>query len=158
MHRNHLKYWGDLALAALVIGGAVVLLIGAAELPPPRFEPLGSAAVPRGLAVILIVLGLWVAVRAILGLRADAPAPKETGEPSHPMRSLGVLAALVAYVAALDLGQLPFLPLTALFLAASGTILSGGGWKPALIYGALGLALAAALSFIFSNFLYIEIG
>ncbi|MSU88860.1 hypothetical protein GE300_04385 [Rhodobacteraceae bacterium 2CG4] len=158
MHRKHLKYWGDIALAVLVFGGAAVLLIGAAELPPPRFEPLGSAAVPRGLAAILIVLGLWVAVRAVLGMRADAPVASPEGTASHPLRSLGVLAALIAYVAALDLGQLPFLPMTALFLAASGTILSGGGWRPALVYGALGLALAGALSFIFSNFLYIEIG
>ena len=34
----------DLALAALTVAGAILLLVGAMDLPPPRFEPLGSAA------------------------------------------------------------------------------------------------------------------
>lgn len=41
----------DLTLAVLTIFGAGLLFLGALSLPPPRFEPLGSAALPRILAL-----------------------------------------------------------------------------------------------------------
>ena len=56
----------DLLLAIFAFLAAVILLIGASDLPPPRFEPLGSAALPRILAVIIIFFSLLIALRAYL--------------------------------------------------------------------------------------------
>ena len=148
---------GDLVLAALVVAGAAVLFVGAADLPPPRFEPLGSAALPRILATILIVLAVLVAIRAVLRLRAAAPAPAAESE-ARPVLGALVFAVLIAYVAALDFGRAPFVPATGVFLGAVGLILSRGSLRAGGVYAVLGVALGAALSFVFSRFLYISIG
>lgn len=154
MKNISLRVLGDLALAAFVICGAVLLFIGAADLPPPRFEPLGSAAVPRILGVVLIGLALIVAVRAVWRAR-DTPDETEPNDAS-PARGAIVFAALIAYVAALDFGRVPFVPATTLFVMVSGMAMHRVGWRPALVFAALGLVLAAALSWVFATFLYIR--
>lgn len=152
---------GDLLLAALCIAGAALLLAGAASLPPPRFEPLGSAAMPRALAVVLIVLSLLMAGRSLATLRRTVPAPDDDlpqPEGTRQGRSVLTLLALVAYVAALDLGRVPFWIATMVFLAAIGLILTGGNLRAGAVYAVLGAALGAALAWAFQNFLYISLG
>lgn len=144
---------GDLALCACVIAGSAILFIGASTLPPPRFEPLGSAAVPRILGVILIVLSLIVAVQSLLTRDAVPEAPA-----ALPYRGFLVLAALVAYVAALDHFRVPFLIATPVFVLASGVAMSRPTLRNSLFFAALGLAVAAVLYWVLSTFLYIRIG
>ena len=153
---------GDLLLAALCIAGAALLLAGAASLPPPRFEPLGSAAMPRALAVVLIVLSLLMAGRSLLTLRRPGPTPDDDDLPqpegTRQGRSVLTFLVLVAYVAALDLGRVPFWIATMVFLAAIGLILTGGNLRAGAVYAVLGAALGAALAWAFQNFLYISLG
>ncbi|MGR3481144.1 tripartite tricarboxylate transporter TctB family protein [Salipiger marinus] len=152
---------GDLLLAALCIAGAALLLAGAASLPPPRFEPLGSAAMPRALAVVLIVLSLLMAGRSLVTLRRTGPTPDDDlpqPEGTRQGRSVLTFLALVAYVAALDLGRVPFWIATMVFLAAIGLILTGGNLRAGAVYAVLGAALGAALAWAFQNFLYISLG
>lgn len=153
---------GDLALASLVIAGAAVLFVGAADLPPPRFEPLGSAAMPRILGTIMIVLAALVAVRALSRLRAPAiaeAAPDTPGDRAYdPWRGAVVLVALIAYVAALDFGRIPFVYATTAFVAVAGLAMGRASPKSALIYAALGLVVALVLSYVFETYLYIRIG
>ena len=93
----------DIILAVLVAAGAALLFIGAAELPPPRFEPLGSAALPRILGTLLIFFAVILVIRALLRLRAgQASAAAPSG--ADPRRGALVFVALVLYVAALDFG------------------------------------------------------
>ena len=101
MPRTRQAALGDLALCGAVAIGAALLLIGAADLPPPRFDPLGSAALPRGLAVIMLLFAAWIAFGAIRALTAGVPAPpKDTGPAEvKPLRGVIVFAALVAFVA-----------------------------------------------------------
>jgi putative tricarboxylic transport membrane protein len=151
---------GDLALCAAVAVGAATLLIGASTLPPPRFDPLGSAALPRALAVIMLALGGWIAVRAVLRLLrpgADPVAAPPTAERTHnPLKGVIVFAALVAYIAALDMGRAPLVPATGVFVAVVGAAISGPSLRALLVYGLFGLALAAGLSWVMSNFLYVS--
>lgn len=70
----------DLYLIAILflIGG--VLYLGALDIPPPRFDPLGSAAVPKTIAICLIVLAVLLAIRNSVGMRGgliDAPPSME---------------------------------------------------------------------------------
>ena len=155
---------GDLVLAALVVAGAVLLIVGAAELPPPRFEPLGSAALPRILGAILILLAAIVAVGGLRRILAPTSAPEPGAEDAdvgaaegRPLNGALVLLALVTYVAALDLLQAPFVPATTAFLGAVGLVL-GGTFRAGAVYALLGLGFGAALSYVFSTFLYVTIG
>lgn len=146
------KTLGDLALSGAVIAGAAILFIGAAELPAPRFEPLGSAAAPRILGTILILLALIVAVQALM-TRAPVDEPARL-----PWRGTLVLVALLAFVAALDFGRAPFVPAATLFVMATGVIMSRPTFRNALIFAALGLIVSALLSWILGTFLFITIG
>jgi len=148
---------GDLALCALVIAGSIVMFIGASTLPPPRFEPLGSAAVPRILGGILIVLSVIVAVQAVVARNSESESRPERPA-AIPYRGTMVLIALVVYVGALDFGRVPFNVATPLFVLASGLAMSRPTFRHALFFAALGLGVALLLDWILSTFLFIRIG
>lgn len=147
----------DLVLAALIVAGAALLFIGASELPPPRWEPLGSAALPRILGVLLILFAVIIAIRAALRWRRDVTVETDHSEAS-PQRGALVFGALVVYVAALDFGHVPFLPATVAFVCAVGLSIGERTWRNALTFTALGFLLALAISIVLERFLYISIG
>ena len=149
----------DLALAALTLAGAALLLIGAMDLPPPRFEPLGSAALPRILAGLLIFFAVVVAIRALLRHRSDSLGPETEECPkADPRRGALVLVALVAYVFALDVLRIPFLIATPAFVAATGLAIGARTWTNLAAFAALGLALAFCISLVLEKLLYVRIG
>ncbi|MGR3793738.1 tripartite tricarboxylate transporter TctB family protein [Vannielia sp. SX4] len=147
----------DIILAALVVAGAVLLFIGAAELPPPRFEPLGSAALPRILGALLIFFAVVLTLRAMLRIRAGT-LRDEAASRANPRRGALVFAALVLYVAALDLGRVPFVPATTAFVTVTGMVIGARSWVNLAVFAALGLVLSLAISTVLERFLYISIG
>lgn len=148
----------DLSLCLMVSAGAAILLVGANELPPPRFEPLGSAALPRILGVLLLLFSAILAVRAVLRMRQGWEAPvEETGE-ADPRKGFAVLVALVLYVLALDAGRIPFVPATSVFVVVVGLSIGAKTLRNAMIFAGLGLFLSVSLSTALSRFLYISIG
>lgn len=152
------RAFGDLALAAFVIIGAGILFVGASSLPPPRWEPLGSAAMPRILGGILIVLALTVAARALLTLaKADRTSANEPAL-VLPYRGIIVFGLLVAYIAALDFGRVPFVVATTLFVMCAGMTMHRISVRSALVHAALGLVLSLSLDYIFSTYLFVRIG
>lgn len=148
----------DLALALMVSAGAALLFIGAAELPPPRFEPLGSAALPRILGALLLLFAAILTVRALLRLRSGWPAPEAEESRADPRRGFAVLVALIGYVFALDVLRLSFIPVTTVFVTIVGLSIGARTWLNAAIFAGLGLVLSLAISTILSRFLYITIG
>jgi len=152
------RAFGDLALAACVIVGAGILFVGASSLPPPRWEPLGSAAMPRILGGILILLALTVATRAIFTL--VKAAHKNISEPAlHlPYRGAIVFALLIAYIAALDFARVPFVVATTLFVMCAGMAMHRVSVRSALVHAAMGLVLSLSLDYIFSTYLFVRIG
>lgn len=157
MTNKKAKAIADLALLAVIGVGVVVLFVGASSLPPPRFEPLGSAAMPRILGVILVCLGIPVAFAAIRDLISESDN-EPRADIKLPFTGIAVFLALVAYVAALDFAQLPFVPATAVFVALVGIAIDSVSLRVLAIYGGLGLVLSSILSYVFSNFLYVQIG
>lgn len=147
----------DLALLAVIGVGVVVLFVGASTLPPPRFEPLGSAAMPRILGVVLTCLSLPVAYTALRDLMSKTDGEIKT-EIKLPFTGVTVFLGLVAYVAALDFAHVPFIPATTVFVALVGIAIDNVSLRVIAIYGGLGLVLASILSYVFSNFLYVQIG
>lgn len=148
----------DLCLAALVCTGAALLFIGAAKLPPPRFEPLGSAALPRILGALLVFFAALLALRAGLRLRGGRAVPEAGDSGADPKRGFLVLAALVAYVFAMDVLRVPFIPATTVFVAAAGLAIGARSWANLGIFLALGLGLSFGISTILTRYLYITIG
>ncbi|HCY04297.1 MAG TPA: hypothetical protein DHU16_02510 [Gammaproteobacteria bacterium] len=151
----------DIALAALTLCGAGLLLYGAMSLPPPRFEPLGSAALPRILASLLILFALIISATALFRHRqdtsiADATIPR--GARADPRKGVLVLAALIAYVFALDALRIPFTIVTPFFVTATGLAIGTRSWRNLVAFAILGLLLALAISTVLERFLYVRIG
>ena len=170
--------WVDLALVLAVLAGAGLLFLGASTLPPPRFEPMGSAALPRILGGLLVLFALIIAIKAVWQLRdsasstdtdsstVDAPADKAAAsEPqsaeaalSGQLRGVVVFSSLILYIAALDVLQWPFIPVTAAFVSIVGTTLSQQRLQALWKFAMFGLLLAAGLYLVMTRFLYVDLG
>ena len=148
----------DIALSIAVIVLSVVVYVAAMDLPPAHWEPLGSAALPQGLAVIMALLSVIVLVRGVLALRTyEAPKPKEREFKRRPWTSVGMFALTSAYVAAMDLELLGFVEATIAFLVALCLLFTRAERR--LIPWIVGFAVVIAVGnyLIFTQFLYIDL-
>ncbi len=173
--------WVDLALVLAVLAGAGLLFVGASTLPPPRFEPMGSAALPRILGGLLVFFAMIIAIKAIWQLRGSADsnvvsdktddtasstssansAIKSDSEESAltgQLRGICVFACLILYIVALDILQWPFIPVTAAFVTVVGTALSPQRLQALWKFALFGLVLAAGLYLVMTRFLYVDLG
>lgn len=148
----------DTALAAFALGIAALLAIGSSGLPPPRFEPMGSAAVPRILAALIALFALLILAKAWTRREAVLDAGPADEVVAPPGRSLAAFAALVAYVAALDFAHAPFIPTTVAFVLVMGLTLAARTRRTLLGFALLGLILAVGIDMVFTRFLYVDLG
>jgi putative tricarboxylic transport membrane protein len=146
---------GDLVFAAAIIAVAAVVWIGTADLPPPRWEPVGSAAIPRGVALIMAVLATVVAVRAL-----RVPPAGNTDAPMTPRALARVVAlsgVLVLTVALMDARIVGFRAGAIGFLFLAGLILGGLNVRNAAISAAFAVVLALSLHAVFTRLFYIDL-
>ncbi len=167
MHLRH-RLWderagrGDLLLALAVILLALVVYWQASLLPPPFFDPLGSAAVPKFVAVVLVLLAIGVIVerlRAVPGERSGGLVP-ETGDeptPDAPWTALASIVLPVLYVTAMQAGWLAFAQASTLFVFALGGLFAR--FRPRLLLLLVPVALIAGygLDHLFTEILYVDL-
>ena len=130
----------DLGVALFIIVVCLTVLWESRTIPPPGFDPLGSAPVPQAAAGIIIALSLIVIGRAIGRWRLAAG---DEGGGSPPRRyvvdAVIVSALTVAFVLVMQLRATSFGLMTTVYLTASI------GWlvrfKPRLLPGIVLLAL-----------------
>jgi putative tricarboxylic transport membrane protein len=146
----------DTALAACALAAAGLLAYGSVGLPPPRFEPMGSAALPRILAGLIALFALVILAQAWLGRGAAIGGTAARAAP--PLRAIGAFCALLAYVAALDFGRAPFIPATIAFTLALGLLLTRRSPRAMAGFAILGLILSFGIDVVFSAFLYVDLG
>ena len=108
----------DIGVALVLIVIAAVALWQAADLPPGTFEPLGSARVPQMTAGLIILLSLWVIIRAML--RHDGICDVEPAGAARWRDAVVVAVLTVVYVAALHFRITTFAIITTVFL--TGTV------------------------------------
>jgi len=146
---------GDLAFAGAIIALAAVVWIGTADLPPPRYEPIGSAAIPRGVALLMAFLALLLGVRA---LRTGGEA--SVGEPVSrraAATAVVLIAATLIYVALMDARLVGFRVATIPFLTVCGILLGGFRLRNAVTALIFAAALTLVLHFVFTQFFYIDL-
>ena len=150
-----------LAIASLCLAG--LLFYGAMGLPAPRFEPMGSAALPRILGGLIVLLALMLLFSVWRQLKAGGASLSEV-QPSPDSlalaryRPLGVPACLVVYVGALDFLQAPFVLSTILLVVALGMLLSRPTLRTAIIFMLFGLVLSVSINLVFTHFLFVDLG
>ena len=146
----------DVVLAIFALALAAVLVGGSIGLPPPRYEPMGSAALPRILAGLISLFAVVILFNALRQPAADGAA--EGRMEASPLRSLAAFAALLGYVAALDIGRAPFVIATVAFVTVLGLILAKPAPRTALLFLLFGLLLALGIDSVFTKFLYVDLG
>ncbi len=149
----------DVAFALVVIALALVVWWGTAGLPPPRWEPIGSAALPRGLALVMAVLAVPVLVGAVRRWRKLEPsAPAESlAYRRHPTRAVAVFLVLAAYVALLDLRLLGFALATIPAFLVVGAILTGFDRRQLPRIAVFVVALVLAVQWLFTRVFYVDL-
>lgn len=166
MNRRSSVRPADIIFVVMAAAIAAASLYGAAQLPAPIYEQLGSAAFPRILGLITLALVIAKAALLYRSWRADAVAATEVA-PAAPaadeprprfVASAGMLLLTIAYLAVLMLRVLDFTVATAGFLFLSLWLLSGRRFGVAVIVMLVVSALlGVGLDAIFRHFFYVDL-
>ncbi|SET99525.1 tripartite tricarboxylate transporter TctB family protein [Paracoccus homiensis] len=158
---------GEAICLLLLLATGIALLVGAAALPAPMFDPLGPAGLPRYIAYLMLVLlavRLAALVREVGAETAERrrnmlgagergiPRAEGTDAPQFVKLLLVSLITLI-YLAALTFGGIPFIWLTLVFLAALGAAMSDGSPRRLIAVAAIAVVLSFALTYIFTDVL-----
>lgn len=149
------------ALGAAAIAAGFYL--AALTLPAPRFEPMGSAAVPKMIAVVIFICAAFEVVRSLRLLMADSapleallhPAP---GTLRRAAFVLGYIIFFFAVVLVLQGGVVPFMVIAAvLFWVGALVIGLPRSWPMMLGLGFGGLAFGTLLELVFTRVFFVNI-
>lgn len=146
----------DVALALGVGAFSALLLVEAEKIPPPFFDPLGSAAVPRGVAVVLLALAVIVFLRA-LAARPWPARPEPEGYRPRPDVAVAIALLAVAYIAVMELELLGFRDATIAFVALASAVL--GRLSPRIVLTGLLVAVVVGFGgkYLFTHVLFIAL-
>lgn len=156
----------DVGLGIVLILVALGVIYGTLELPEGSFEPLGSASIPQYVCGGIIVLSLWMILRAVMRARqsqqADSSLQSDTqdDDPGFVLRP-GLAAALVCmalvYVGVMAMDWLRFSIATAAFAFAAIGMLSKFERRllPAIVVVAL--ILGVGLEYTFTQVFVIDL-
>lgn len=143
MKKSDKSYLGDLVLFTALLGISTLVFIESLKLKPSQYEPLGPAAVPRALSVLLVLLAIPVCIQGIQKIRknrvlkaAVAAGSEEMDEesiveeieagpvikgPQRPLLSLLTGISTVIYIVIIDI--IGFRISTVILLLFLGTML-----------------------------------
>ena len=131
---------------------------GARDIPPPFFDPLGSAAVPKAVAYVLIALALGISIRRFFQNKGSPGAElEELGYELESLRAIGVVSLSILYTLGMGTGVLGFRWGTILYISLTGILLAKGNKLAILISVILGLLFGFGGSYLFSVWLYIDL-
>ena len=135
--------WLFVLLVAILAG---IAWFGTSGLPIPRWEPIGPAALPRALAVLLLCL--LVGMVAEIMLKEAAP-PKRDEYQTRPGYAAAVVMITIAGVALMASRVVGFRAAAFLIFAGCGLVLSGFSRSRRLSVLLTGIALALGLHALF---------
>jgi hypothetical protein len=139
-------HYAEALVSAMTILISAAVLWDARRLPASPFEPIGSGAVPMGVAAGALVLSAIMLVQAVRGLLAArlADAPHEL-----TLRVLATFLLTVGYTALLASGRVRYAFATTAFVAIGVLIIAE---KPRRLVPwaiAIALALGFGMDFVF---------
>jgi putative tricarboxylic transport membrane protein len=150
----------DISLGLIVLAFSVAIYIRALSLPPPQFDPLGAAAIPKLIAVILAIISIFILINVFLRKPSDPLDVSADSVEAAPLRP-GIAAAsiliLMAYAGAMSYGILGFRAATILFVILLGGVMSRFRLKTMFILTICALVIGFGFAWIFSEILYIDL-
>ena len=149
---QHSEVRRDLFLALGLTAFAALIYAEASRLPPPFFDPLGSAAVPKLVAVVLVVLG-WAALLQ----RLAAPLGEDRSTRGAAGTALLSIVLPLAYVGAMQFGVLAFAQASTLFIIVMGGLFARFRRSAMLILVPLAFLVGFGLDHVFTRVLFIDL-
>jgi Tripartite tricarboxylate transporter TctB family len=157
-----------IALAFFVLGAAIA---GLALAMPTYANQKGEIYTAPGLVpglygVVMVVLGIWLGVRAIRQGALQAQADKQTAANTVASvdRKLVLAAGLCLVFVVILLGRMPFWLASAIFVAVFTTIFEWEAGRPWQVRArrigeavVLGLATGAAITLVFEKVFYVRL-
>lgn len=148
----------DILLAISMIIFSIVVYVGTLDLPPPRYEPLGSAAIPKGLALIMVILSVMLILRALPALKLyDGVKDKITDVTPRPGLSAAIFGVTVLFIAVLDFGILTFIPAGILYMTAIGFLMTHRNLKRLPYVIAFSVLMVVSNYYLFTKVFYIDL-
>lgn len=151
-------------IAALGAAGIAAAFYAAAlTLPAPRFEPMGSAAVPKMIAGVIFLCAAFEVVRSLRLLMADrAPlAALRHPDPDTLRRTaaaVGYILFFFALILALQSAVVPFMIIATVLFWVGALVIGLPLTRPMLLgLGLGGLAFGVGLELVFTRIFFVNI-
>ena len=156
--KNNVNPKTEIALSISLIIFSIIVYYFSLELPEPEYEPLGSAALPQGLAVIMSLLSLIVIVRAIPKIKTYKPLTNtDDNVTSRPKLAILVFIITLIFIGVLDFGILGFLPAGIIYLSTIGYLMTHRDLKSFPWIVAFAVILTVFSYYVFTKFFYIDL-
>ena len=156
--KNNVNPTTEIALSISLIIFSIIVYYFSLELPEPEYEPLGSAALPKGLAVIMSLLSFIVIVRAIPRIKTYKPTTNiDNNVTSRPKLAILVFIITLIFIGILDFGILGFLPSGIIYLSTIGYLMTHRDLKRFPWILAFSVVLTVFSYYVFTKFFYIDL-
>jgi putative tricarboxylic transport membrane protein len=158
----------DLALAVAIWVLAGTVYWSASQLPPPIFDPVGSAAIPKLVSITLAIIAAVILLQRIAIGRRNQEAtavsssiardmPLGTAAPLRGGIALACILIMLGYTAIMTYGLLGFRDSTIPFIILLGGTLSRFRRSTMLILVPSAFMIGFGFDWLFSEILYIDL-
>jgi len=146
----------DLSISGALVALSVFVLWGTKEIPPPFFDPIGSAAFPKYTAYIIIALSLAIALRASFALRkTNSPRKKRFRE--EPLLAISVVITSALYVLSMQWELLSFRWATLVFIFLLSALLSKFENRVMIFSAIIGIVFGFGGQYLFTEVFYMDL-
>jgi putative tricarboxylic transport membrane protein len=148
----------EIALSVGLILFSILVYYFSLDLPEPEYEPLGSAALPQGLAVIMSLLSLVVIFKAIPRLKTyEASVDPNPEVIPRPLLSVAIFILTLIFIGVLDFGILSFMPAGIIYLTVIGYLMTNRDLKRLPYVIVFSVILTVSSFYIFTKLFYIDL-
>ena len=142
----------EIGVALLMIVISATALFGTMDIPPGKFEPLGSAPVPQAVAGLIIILALGLIVRACIDQR-----PLAASSADRYLDATAVVVLTLLFVVAMHYRLATFAILTSIYLIITVGFLTRFRRRslPAVI--AVGLITGFGCQYVFTRVFVVDL-
>ena len=136
---------------------SLIIIYFSFDIPISEYEPLGSAALPRALSVIMIVLSLVTILRLLSRLDYQNKQKKEKlNIPIGYIKAFLIFICTIVFILILENQLFHFIPTSTLFLFIISCIMEYNK-KKLLKYTIFSLMLSAFIFYVFTKFFYVDL-
>ena len=156
--RNQVNPKTEIILCISLILFSILVYYFALELPDPEYEPLGSAALPKALSVIMSLLSLIAIFRAVPRIKTYKNKDEiDTKVISRPKLSIIIFIITLIFIGILDFNILGFLPSGIVYMTLIGFLMTHRDLKKLPYVFGFSIILTVSSFYIFTKFFYIDL-